>query len=513
MADTIRQLFVVVTVDKTPSADVAFGHPAEPQPQAAASGIDEEDGEGGGEKGRASKGTTPPQSEDEEIYGRPAQQPPDPPSERYELRMRNAQDTASVIKGALAADLRLRLDQASGKDTAGTNAAPLQSYNQGLVLLQRYPDAVATKVLSYLGDILEDRDTLSSFGVTPNAYGYVELHLRLVTARDENPSDIDRETKKENGEVVGPSKGGANDVNVIPLLRDGGGWAPLPREARSWVAVPGQPHPKTYVLHAMRTGGPCAVLRVMERYSGHARNQEECLFALVMLGSASGNGKMFRDRLVLRTRALALATAAARKFAHHIGVQKQALAFACYCCSGAGRSGVAHPRTGKKCVVSAPPQLASAVLSTALARYGGGGPLVLKALLWATEELEGLAPSERLGVRGSSLGDVLEYGFSLLSNLLQFVKGFDGGAEEWEDLESDKDAAARASCHGAVMKLIAEGPGISGLRASVARGVSAVEGCSFEASARKAGEKLLEMLDESEEAGVLAAKKTGKGKK
>ena len=36
----------------------------------------------------------------------------------------------------------------------------------------------------------------------------------------------------------------------------------------------------------------------------------------------------------------------------------------------------------------------------------------------------------------------------------------------------------------------------------MARGVSAVEGCSFEASARKAGEKLLEMLDESEEAQV-----------
>ena len=528
MADTIRQLFVVVTVDKTPSEDVSFGHStraAEPGEEAnEAGGEAREEAERTGKLTTTAQGRSPSpgqnrlDDDDDEAFGRPRLPPPDPPSERYELRMRNAQDTAGAIKGALMVDMQLLLDQDAGKDTAGTKAAPLQSYNQGLVLLRRYPDVIATKVLSYLGDILEDGDTLDSFGARPNAYGYVELHLRLVTARNENPSDIDRQMAKEKGEVIAPSQGSAADngdidVKKIPLLRDGGGWAPLPREARSWLAVPGQPHPKTYVLHAMRTGGACAILRVMERYPKHARNQEECLFALVMLASVSGNGKQFRDRLVLRTRALSLATMAARSFAHHIGVQKQALAFACYCCSGVGTSAVAHPRTGKKCVVSAPPQLTAAILSTSFARYGGGGPLVLKALAWATDELEGMTPSERLGVRGSSLGDVLEYGFSLLSTLLQFVKSADGGAEEWEDFDGDKDTAARATCRDAVMKLVAEGPGIGGLRASVARGVEAVVGCSFEESAKKAGAEVVRNLDEAVVAGVLAVKKKGKKSK
>ena len=142
MADTIRQLFVVVTVDKTPPEDVSVDSLANPADATSLSVAHD-----GGRSGfRGGDGELALEHSSHGL--------PDPPSERYELRMRNAQDTAGSIKSALMSDMKLVLDRAAGKDTSGTKAAPLQSYNEGLVLLQRYPDTVATKVLYW--DIIED---------------------------------------------------------------------------------------------------------------------------------------------------------------------------------------------------------------------------------------------------------------------------------------------------------------------------------------------------------------------
>ena len=43
---------------------------------------------------------------------------------------------------------------------------------------------------------------------------------------------------------------------------------------------------------------------------------------------------------------------------------------------------------------TAPPRLAGAVLSSSFAKYGSGGPLVFKALEWATGELGEMANSD-----------------------------------------------------------------------------------------------------------------------
>ena len=486
---TIRQLFVVVTLDTIPTEDFTFGQRLETTSFSVAEvhtprNIDSSEADG----------------MNKQSSFQTAHYSPDPASERYELRMRNSQDTAKDIKNALIADLQRNINKQKDDSSEDTRKAPLKSYNEGLVLLNRYPDSIATKVLSYLGDIIEDDDTLENFGVVPNVYGYVELHMRLVTAKNESPSE--KETSKSDTKS---QREGAS------------GWVPLPREAHRWVQAPGQPHPKVYVLHAMRTGGPRAVIRLMKQYSDHARNQEECIFALIKLASVSGNGSLFRNRLALNLRAMSLAALAARSFPDHIGVQKQMLALACYCCGGLDRSMISHPATGKKCVVSTPPQLALVVLSTPIAKYGGGGPIVLKTLGWAIRELEPLEPLERLAIRGSCLGDIVESAFLLLSMLLQFVESSDGGAEEWGEIESDEDIKARIESCQCVRKLVLEGEskgsGPEGLESLIQRGLDAVIGCSFETSAKSAGEKLLASLRLSLSTGGLANLKDKKKSK
>ena len=66
------------------------------------------------------------------------------------------------------------------------------------------------------------------------------------------------------------------------------------------------------------------------------------------------------------------------------------------------------------------------------------------------------------------MGDILETVFSLISSLLDFVKVTDGGAEEWEDVESDEDVSARSKSFDAVCNLVLEGEG-SGGGARIAR--------------------------------------------
>ena len=88
------------------------------------------------------------------------------------------------------------------------------------------------------------------------------------------------------------------------------------------------------------------------------------------------------------------------------------------------------------------------------------------------------------------------------------MKVTDGGAEEWEDVESDEDVSARSKSFDAVCNLVLEGEGsgggAEGLRDSVQRGIDVLGGCVFEDSARAAGEALLLKLKQAQEAGGLS---------
>jgi hypothetical protein len=168
--------------------------------------------------------------------------------ERYELRMCNTNNTVADIKRLLVADK----DDTNQSDLDIVKKAEAENPNAGLVLLTQHPNAVL--VLKYNGDIMDDSEKLSSYGVNSNVYGYVEFDLVIYN----NHGAPNRINSIVIGHDIQQQLGTTATQNAI--------WEPLPREAVHWSLQPGPPVLKSYLLHAVRCGGSKGVLRILDHW-------------------------------------------------------------------------------------------------------------------------------------------------------------------------------------------------------------------------------------------------------
>ena len=202
--------------------------------------------------------------------------------EKYELRMCNQKNSVAEIKQRLLNKPKenevttLNDSEDDDADELGlVRKAKTTDPNDGLVLLQKYPRAVL--VLKYKGDVMDDADKLSDFGVKSNVYGYVTFDLIMYINHGAPESLVavvvghaHAKATKEQPEQPQPQPqrhpshrfGTKNNIMAI--------WEPLAREAVHWPIQPGPPLPKAYLLHAIRCGGSKGILRILAHWYGHA---------------------------------------------------------------------------------------------------------------------------------------------------------------------------------------------------------------------------------------------------
>ena len=381
--------------------------------------------------------------------------------ERYELKMVSLKTTVRELIEML--NLNLVVKDEVQEDMGIVRKAKQKSPNEHLVIIKKhYYDSILS--LSYKNDVLDDNKTLREYDIATNVYGYVELELGVYTTHGA-PEAVS--TLVMGHPPVGAPEGKAAKTNPVAT------WTPLQREATHWPNQPGPPAPKAYLLHAIRCGGTTGIIRVFEKYAKHARNVEECLWALLIAGARSNNAIAFRKRLVFDEKVLTLIKYAMSQFPEHVGVQKQALGLLHYLISTSGE----YDAYQDICIAIATVDFNAKILN---------------ALSWSSEMLTGIKKMERMSTRGSCLGDVIEYGCLVLFGLVNGLCDPPVDSERWnrED-DTPQLGKARASLQKNVKKECRDAEERKEL---LSQAKVCVEGCAFEETAVKAVDGLLGLV-------------------
>ena len=412
--------------------------------------------------------------------------------EKYELRMCNQKNTVAEIKQRLlnkpkenevtalndSEDADEDADEDVDEDELGfVRKAKTTDPNDGLVLLQKYPRAVL--VLKYKGDIMDDADTLSDFGVKSNVYGYVTFDL-IVCINHGAPEPLvaivvghAKATKKHLEQPQRhPSHRFGTKNNIMAI------WEPLAREAVHWPIQPGPPLPKAYLLHAIRCGGSKGVLRILTQWYGHARNHEESLWSLILLGARSGSGIAYRNRLVHHDHVLQHIAMSVDKFPEHVGVQKQNIGLLHYLTNGSK----SQPGSCSICIAIIKEKLITKIF---------------QALAWSNEMLQPMAKAERLGPRGSCFGDVIEYACNTLRNLISGLDDPLRSTKRWTEEDDDLESKNQRQ---RMQKEIQHQMRQAKTSGELKKAKTCIVGCSFETTALAAVEGLLHALQQNAEA-------------
>ena len=230
--------------------------------------------------------------------------------EKYELKMCNLKYTVAHLKNLLGPTKKKENVNDDGGDSDEDDVgfvrkAPLDNPNDKLLLIAKYTDMEnVALVLKYKNDVMDDTLTLGDYDVSTNVYGYVEFDLDIIVNHGAPPKVTSLATGLPLGGGGGGSAPGGGKSNessekgggmVVeqssrPVIEMNTAWEPLAREPSYWPVQAGPPIPKPYLLHGIRCGGASGVLRILLKWSDHARNVEESLWSLIVCGAQSETG-------------------------------------------------------------------------------------------------------------------------------------------------------------------------------------------------------------------------------
>ena len=182
-----------------------------------------------------------------------------------------------------------------------------------------YGFSTAHQQLLYNGDIMDDEEPLTHYGVKTNTFNYALFELRLLD--EPLPKKGKGKEEPSGGEKSLWQK--AKNMTMKSGSRKDELYIPKKLDERLWIPVAGILPIKPPVRRSMAAGTK-GVLRFMDEYKGHAGVQQECCFGIITLAELTEEGVIFKKRLFDEGVIPRVATALAR-YKSHLGVQKQGL--------------------------------------------------------------------------------------------------------------------------------------------------------------------------------------------